>query len=96
MVTIAVLMSLMINLSSGSVKATLDIYLKEQAELLARGATEYAILAVSGHDNNVSCIENINIAYPEGADNTHDINMTIMYMGRGIRVATCNNILSNL
>ncbi len=93
MVTVAVLMSLMINLSSSSVKTTLDVYLKEQAELLARGATEYAILAVSGHDNTNDCITDINIAYPEGAAKTHDINISLSYIGNGM--TGCANMLDN-
>ncbi len=94
MVTVAVLMSLMINLSSSSVKTTLDVYLKEQAELLARGATEYAILAISGHNNTDDCITDINIAYPEGdTEKTHDINISLSYIGNGM--PGCANMLDN-
>lgn len=93
MITVATLMTLMLGLSSTSVKTTLDIYLKEQAELLSRSATEYALLAISGHDNSVDCIENINIAYPE-TNPTHEANVTIWYIGNGIP-ATCLNILAN-
>ncbi len=92
LVTVATLMTLMMGLSSGSVKNTLDLYLKEQAEILSRSATEYALLAISGHNNTLDCIENIDMRYP--ADNpTHDINMTIQYIGSGI--VNCANILSN-
>ncbi len=93
MITVATLMTLMIGLSSTSVKVTLDLYLKEQAELLSRSATEYALLAISGHDNSVDCIQNINIAYPQ-ADPTHEANVTIWYIGRGLP-ALCTNILPN-
>jgi hypothetical protein len=93
MVTVAVLMALMVNLSSSSVKTTLDVYLKEQAELLARGATEYALLAISGHPNGTNCIQNINIAYPQGANNTHDINISLSYIGNGM--PNCANMLDN-
>ena len=93
MITVATLMTLMIGLSSTSVKVTLDLYLKEQAELLSRSATEYALLAISGHENNVSCIENINIAYPQ-TNPTHEANVTIWYLGSGLP-ALCTNVLSN-
>ena len=92
MITVATLMTLMIGLSSTSVKVTLDLYLKEQAELLSRSATEYALLAISGHENNVSCIENINIAYPQ-TNPTHEANVTIWYLGSGL--PSCKNVLSN-
>ncbi len=93
MVTVAVLMALMVNLSSSSVKTTLDVYLKEQAELLARGATEYALLAISGHPNGINCIQNINIAYPQAVDNTHDINISLSYIGDSM--PNCANMLDN-
>ena len=92
MITVSTLMTLMISLSSTTVKTTLDLYLKEQAEILARSATEFALLAISGHENNASCIENINIRYPEVAT-THEANVTIWYLGKGI--VNCNNILAN-
>ena len=92
MITVATLMTLMIGLSSTSVKVTMDIYLKEQAELLSRSATEFALLAISGHNNSVDCIQNINISYPEGANPTHDANITIWYIGSGLPAA-CTNVL---
>jgi hypothetical protein len=93
LVTVSTLMTLMIGLSSNSVKVTMDLYLKEQAELLARSATEYTLLAISGHDNSVNCVEHVNISYPAGAP-THEANVTVWYLGNGIPVA-CNTILAN-
>lgn len=92
LITVATLMTLMMSLSSTSVKTTMDLYLKEQAELLARSATEYALLAISGHDNSNNCIETINISYPE-SDPTHDANVSIMYIGEGIQ--NCTPVLAN-
>ena len=94
LMTVASLMALTISLSSSTVKNTTDIYLKEQAELLARSATEYALLAISGHDNSINCIQNINIAYPKNVPNhTHEANLTIYYIGNAI--PSCANILDN-
>jgi hypothetical protein len=76
LVVVSTLMTLMISLSTSSVKQTTDLYFKEQAELLARSAVEYGLLAISGHENNVSCIENINITY----GNTHEANLTLYYI----------------
>jgi len=76
LVVISTLMTLMMTLSSSSVKQTTDLYFKEQAELLARSSVEYALLAISGHENNVSCIENINITY----NTTHDVNLSLYYI----------------
>ncbi|MCH9814507.1 MAG: type II secretion system protein [Epsilonproteobacteria bacterium] len=92
LITVATLMTLMMNLSSTSVKNTMDIYLKEQAELLARAATEYALLAISAHDNSGNCVETINISYPEG-QSTHDMNVSIQYIGNNMM--GCNTVLDN-
>jgi hypothetical protein len=87
----------MISLTSVSLKSTTDVYLREQAELLARSGVEYALLAISGHDNSNSCIENINITYPNSATPTHEVNMTIQYFYHATSPhptpANCSNIL---
>ncbi len=93
LVAVATLMALMMSLSGSSIKSTVDIYLKEQAEILSRSATEYALLAISGHNNTLNCVESININYPQQTDPTHQIDMRIYYIGNGI--VGCNNILDN-
>ena len=92
LVVVSTLMSLMISLSSTSVKQTTDIFFKEQAELLARSAAEYGLLAISGHENNVSCIEHVNINYPSNASPTHEMNLTMYYIYAGAP-ADCNQTL---
>ncbi len=93
MMAVSLLMTMMISLSSMTVKSTMDMYFKEQAHLLARTATEYALLATSGHDNHLSCIEKVNILYPNTATPTHEMNVTLMYMGSGL--TNCNRVLDN-
>ncbi len=80
LVVVSTLMTLMISLSATSVKQTTDVFFKEQAELLARSAVEYGLLAISGHENNVSCVENINITYPNASAPTHEANLTMYYI----------------
>jgi len=88
MMTIATLMSFMIGLSSSTVKQTGDIYLKQQAELMLRSATEYALLAISGHDNNINCVRNVTI---NSTNLTANVN--IWYLGNGI--SGCTQVLDN-
>ena len=96
LVVVSSLMAMMISLSSASVKNTTDIYLKEQAELLLRSASEYALLAISAHDNSVDCIQQINIAYPVAPpEHTHEANITIRYLGNGLP-ALCSPIDNTL
>ncbi len=86
MVLISTILVMSLSLSSKSVKQTTDVYLKAQAEILARSATEYALLAISGHEINATngCIDNILINY----NGTHDANISIMYIGNGLPVST--------
>ena len=80
LVVVSSLAAFMVSLSSVSAKNTSDIYLKEQAELLMQSATEYSILAVLGHDNSNSCVENINITYPSSSNPIFDINVSLWYI----------------
>jgi type II secretory pathway component PulK len=84
MITIATLMALMISLSTTTAKQTSDIYVSEQTKLLARSATELALLAISGHNNNANCIENINFTYQKN----YDVNMSLYYIGNSL---PCNH-----
>jgi len=95
LVIISTLMVLMFSLSSQTVKQTGDIYLKEQTQLLARSATEYAILAISGHERNATskCVENINMQYP-ATNPQYDINVSIYYIGKNLPCSS-SHILDN-
>ena len=89
LITIASLMALMISLSSTTLKQTSDIYSYEQSELLAKSATEIALLAISGHDKSVNCIDRINFNYKT----FYDVNMTLYYIGN--KLPTPCNLLDN-
>ncbi len=91
LVVVSTLMTLMISLSATSVKQTTDIFFKEQAELLARSAVEYGLLAISGHENNVTCVENINITYPNDSMPTHEANLTFYYIYDQLTTPTCTD-----
>lgn len=93
MVLVATLMMLAYSLSSQTKKQTADIYMQEQAQLLARSATEFALLAISGHDNTADCIEQIDLQYPQGSP-VYEINMTLYYIGNGLPCNT-GHILDN-
>jgi len=90
LVLIATISTIALVLSTQTTKQTGDLYLKTQAELLLRSGTEYALLAISGHDYSINCLNQINMTY----NNTFDINVSIMYIGNNIP-STCSAILSN-
>ncbi len=96
LVTVSTLSALMISLSSSSAKQTSDAYLKEQAELLAQSATEYAVLAILGHNNRNSCVERIDITYPSAASSMFDINVSLWYIIDSSQApTTCSQVLSD-
>lgn len=96
MILVATLGALAISLSNLSTKQTSDLYLREQAELLAQGATEYALLAISGHDFTANCLNTINSTYTQdGVTILFDINVTLYYLGNGLP-ANCNTLTNNL
>ncbi len=79
---IATISAISLSLSTQSVKLTSDLLLRSQAELLLRSGTEYALLAMSGYSdyNNSKCLKKVDMTY----NDMFDINVSIMYIGRGI------------
>jgi hypothetical protein len=93
-VLVASIATLALSFSSLSTKQTSDLYLREQAELLVQSGTEFALLAISGHDINTTngCLNTINAQYPKaGTSAIFDINVTINYLGSGLATASNNN-----
>ena len=96
MVLVATLGALALSLSTATVKQTSDLYLREQAELLVQSATEYALLAISGHDFSANCLNTIHATYPTTeSDKLFDINISLYYMGNGLPVG-CQTLTANL
>ncbi len=93
-ILVATLSMLALSFSSFSTKQTSDLFLREQAELLLQSGTEFALLAISGHQITAAngCLNQINSQYPEaGANAIFDINITINYMGNGLNAASGGN-----
>lgn len=96
MILVATLGALALSLSTTSVKQTSDLYLREQAELLALSATEYALLAISAHDFSANCLNTINSTYTQdGTTTLFDINISLYYLGNGLP-ANCSTLTNNL
>jgi len=69
LVIVSTLLALMLNLTAQTSSRTNHIYFSEQAQLLAKSATEFAMLSISGHDRQVGvndCIQTIVSQYPDG------------------------------
>jgi hypothetical protein len=93
MVTI---MGLMVSLTARASKQGADIYFQEQAQLLAKSATEYALLAISGHDRSGGdCVNQITSGYVcTGGNCLYDINTTIRYIGLGGLAGDCDDYIA--
>ncbi len=72
------LLYLALSMSTTTVKRTEDLFKKEQARLLARSATEYELLRISGYDFSGGCYSGENYTF-----NGIDVNTTIRYIGSG-------------
>lgn len=90
LVIVAGMMAIMLNMSSLANKRTGHIYFTEQAQLLAKSATEFALLAISGHDRGAAnpCIQTVTSTYP-AVNPFFDITTTIRYIGLGGLGGTC-------
>ena len=72
-------------LSGKLIKETTAQYQREQAVLLANSYTEYSILAVTGNDRTIDCLETINGLFGDASttnpNNGYRIRTQISYIG---------------
>lgn len=92
-VLIATLGALAITLATSGLKQTKDLYLKEQAELLMQSASEFAIMAIQGHDFNTNCLERVNFKYPHTTPYLFEGRVDIRYIGDNL-ICTNNHQIS--
>jgi len=82
-VVLAGIMTLSLSLTAQTTKRTADLYLYEQAILLSKSATEYALLRIGLA--NPCTIKNINFTHKD----IYDINISLKYIYT--EDATCDN-----
>jgi len=76
---------LIIDTSGKMIQETTAQYQREQASLLAKSYTEYAILAVTANDHNsTNCLNTITGSYAD-----YDIDVSISYIGNSSLDASC-------
>jgi len=84
------------NLSAKMTKTTTVQFQREQAMLLAKSYTEFAIMAVMSNDASTHCLDNITGSALGG---NYNITVNISYIGNNLRVPGppngCARILSN-
>lgn len=82
-------------ISSSSAKTSVNLFIHEQAKLLADGAAEYAIMKVQQNDFTATCVDEIVINYPNEASPTSSptfrVNISITYIGDTETIKNCAN-----
>ena len=68
-------------ISSSSAKTSVNLFIHEQAKLLADGAAEYAIMKVQQNGFTATCVDEIEIKYPNATNPTFKANISITYIG---------------
>lgn len=80
------------SISEKIVKETTSQYQKEQAALLAKSYTEYAIMAVTANDRNATvnrCLSDINGTIGSPSNGGYSIRTSIAYIGHADEVNNC-------
>ncbi|MDY4860826.1 MAG: hypothetical protein SO144_08070 [Campylobacter sp.] len=83
--------ALSMSISSSSAKTSVNLFIHEQAKLLADGAAEYAIMKVQQNDFAATCVDEIEINYPNDTNPTFRANISITYIGDIGTIQRCAN-----
>ena len=83
--------ALSMSISSSSAKTSVNLFIHEQAKLLADGAAEYAIMKVQQNNFATTCVDEIEINYPNDTSRTFKANISITYIGDGETIKNCTN-----
>ncbi|MDY6188240.1 MAG: hypothetical protein SPH77_05350 [Campylobacter sp.] len=83
--------ALSMSISSSSAKTSVNLFIHEQAKLLADGAAEYAIMKVQQNNFAATCVDEIEINYPNDTSPTFKANISITYIGDKDTIQKCAN-----
>ena len=83
--------ALSMSISSSSAKTSVNLFIHEQAKLLADGAAEYAIMKVQQNNFATTCVDEIEINYPNEDSPTFKANISITYIGDINTTINCAN-----
>lgn len=78
-------------ISSSSAKTSVNLFIHEQAKLLADSASEYALMKVQQNDFETTCVDEIEINYPSADKPTFKAYISITYIGDKDTIKNCAN-----
>lgn len=93
-VLLATIGMLSFGISATGVKQTDNLYLSEQAKLIAKSATEHAIMQIQQNDFSQNCVNLITKWYPNQTNWLLKANVTVTYIGVNLP-ATCNSKINS-
>jgi hypothetical protein len=88
---VAVIGVMSLEFAASANRHTSNVALDTRAELLSRAATEYAILAMQGHDYKKNCLKHIDLN-----DTFFDVNITFHYFLTDCNTSVCNDYCSDI
>lgn len=97
-VFMATVAAFIVNLSGKMVKETTVQFQQEQAVLLAKSYTEYAIMAVTANEHNSSnCLNTISGAFGDDGNGNplYSINVDISYIGNNLDASCTRRLNTN-
>ncbi|MDV2489480.1 MULTISPECIES: hypothetical protein [Campylobacter] len=80
-VMLGIVGTLTLRIIAGGSKESADLYLYEQAKLLAISGTEYAILRIQEKDFKEGCNNNFTLSYPTTKETIFTITVDVTYIG---------------
>lgn len=95
-VVISTIMAISLSLTTETTKRTVDLYLYEQAELVAKSAIELTLLEIANRNPSSNCL-NTYTALPFDANitNLFDVNVTMQYIFTN-NIGACNIYINNI
>ncbi|QQF51851.1 hypothetical protein [Campylobacter fetus] len=83
-VMLGIVGTLTLRIIAGGSKDSADLYLYEQAKLLAISGTEYAILRIQENDFKTNCDNIFTLYYPNNKKPIFTITVDVMYIGANL------------
>lgn len=89
LVALGGMLAAMLSYTTQTTQRGSDLFYKEQAKLLAKSATEFALLAIGAHDRTATgnCLSDINMSYSDNGEKLFDIRVSMRYFG--LTTITC-------
>lgn len=88
---VSTIMALSLSLTTEVTKRTVDLYLYEQAELVAKSAVELTMLEIAQRDPTTNCLNTYQPPFDTSITDIFDVNVTVQYVFTN-PVDTCDDM----